>query len=46
MSELQPSSKSRAEVRGLLWIALIVLVVVLVRAVRHHLLGPYWLRPW
>jgi hypothetical protein len=46
MSERQPPSEPHAQVRGLLWIALLMLAVVLVRAARHHMLGPAWWRLW
>jgi hypothetical protein len=43
---IEPGSDFKATVRGLLWVALLVLIFVLVRAGRHHLLTASWWRPW
>lgn len=36
----------RQQVRGMLWLAAILLIATLVRAARHHMLGPGWWRLW
>jgi hypothetical protein len=46
MNPSHASAHSRAQARGLLWMALLVAAAVLLRAWRHHLLGAAWWRLW
>jgi len=36
----------RMQIRGLLWLALAVVVFSIVRAALHHSLPPHWWLPW
>lgn len=38
--------EQRSITRGLLWLALLVVAFVLVRAATHHTLGAGWWKPW
>ena len=46
MGELPQPRERRMQVRGLLWLAAIVLAATLFRAAHHHLFAHDWWRLW